>query len=766
MAPFVLDRAPWDDESLYWAVRAMWGVKLPRHTCGHPEHTAPFTAFADAYFERGHSTVLWHGSRGLSGKSYMLSVLGITKAFLKGADVNMLGGSFSQSTNIHEHMRTAMNHENAPRYMIAKESNNKITLTNKARIRPLTASQKTVRGPHPPFLILDEIDEMDINILDAALGQPMPQINYMGEEIKPFTVMCSTWQNPEGCMVLNTPITTKRGEIPIQKVVIGDQVMTRDGWRDVTNSINTGNQECVTVRFASGRVITCTPWHPVWTSAGWVKASRLTVGTHVISVIGGVSGFKSSVSVVSADSARALSGVSNSALDIDNSAVDGQVMTVVADGLRSFNSERSDVVLRSSDEFKVSGVNAGSVATSMVQGQIVGDRTNDLHVDPPVSEESSFPRNEIPVRFVPVSIGSDTEGPDDALVGIEVDGMVFTQDEVVNVIHSGIILPTWDLTVGDTHEYVANGILVHNTFTAIRRRFEERNLPVVTWCYQCSANPIDGWLSQETIDAKKLEIPTEMWRTEYELGEPAIGNRAFDPDAIEQVFGYPHSPIREKIQKDFEEYTFEEPERHGVYVAAADWGKEQDYTVISVMRADVQPARMVYWMRVNRRPYPQMIGWFNEAINTYNATAIHDGTGLGNVVNDYVDLRANSFIMSGQSRDNMLSEYVSAVENGRVAYPQFKSNYIAHKYARVGDLYGRGKDFHLPDEVCSLALAWRLIKKHGFAGGEAITIARDLAPTRTEAHFLPEDQRQGTKTGDPSISVYVKNPQEDLSFLV
>lgn len=762
---FVLERAPQTDDELYWAVRAMWGVSLPRHTCGNIEHTAPFTAFADAYFERGHSTVLWHGSRGLSGKSYMLSVLGITKAFLKGADVNMLGGSLAQSTNIHEHMRTAMFNKDAPRYMIEKEGNNLIKLTNNARIRPLTASQKTVRGPHPPFLILDEIDEMDIDILDAALGQPMPQINYLGEEIKPFTVMCSTWQNPEGCMVLNTPVATKRGEIPIQEVIPGDKVMTRDGWRDVTNSINTGNQECVTIRFASGRVITCTPWHPIWTSTGWVKASVIAVGAHVVSVIRGVGSLEASVALVPTDTAGALSSVAFPALDVNNSVVQSQIVPVVADGLRNLDRQSSDVVLACSDRLQMSGVDTSPIAASVVQRKIASDRTDNLHIDPSMRQEGSLPRNEVPVGLVAIPIGSDAEGPQDALVGVEIDGYIFAKDEVVEVTHSGIILPTWDLTVGDTHEYVANGILVHNTFTAIRRRFEDRGLPIVTWCYACSANPIDGWLSQETIEAKRLEIPAEMWRTEYELGEPAIGNRAFDPDAVEHVFNYPMEPIKEKIQKDFEEYTFEEPVKAGVYVAGADWGKEQDYTVISVMRADVQPAKLVYWMRVNRRPYPQMIGWFNKAINKYDCMAIHDGTGLGNVVNDYVDLRAQSFIMSGASRDGMLSEYVSAVENGRVQFPKFKTNYLAHKYARVGDIYGRGKDFHLPDEICSLALAWRLVKKHGFAGGDAVTIARDMSPTRSEAHFLPEPSNSDLVSGNKAVSVYVKNQKDEISLM-
>jgi hypothetical protein len=54
------------------------------------------------------------------------------------------------------------------------------------------------------------------------------------------------------------------------------------------------------------------------------------------------------------------------------------------------------------------------------------------------------------------------------------------------------------------------------TFTEVRRRVEENGNPIVQWCYQCSANPIDGWLSQETIDQKKREIPAELLETAKE----------------------------------------------------------------------------------------------------------------------------------------------------------------------------------------------------------------------------------------------------------
>ena len=497
-SPFVLDRLPQNDDELWWTVKALWGVTIPRtRVC--PGHVAPFECFADAYFNRDGSITLWHGSRGLSGKSFMLSALGLTKAFLLGADTNLLGGSLAQSANVHEAMRAAMDSPNAPRYMVETESQQLIKLTNKARIRPLTASQKTVRGPHPPFLLLDEIDEMDENILNAALGQPMPQMNYLGQENKPYTVLCSTWQNSDG------------------------------------------------------------------------------------------------------------------------------------------------------------------------------------------------------------------------------------------------------------------------TFAHKKREFEEKGLPIKTWCYRESANPVDGWLSEETIANKKREIPAEMWRVEYELGEPSIGNRAFDSDAIESTFAAPMEPIKRQESKDYEEFTFAEYDRNGQYVAGADWAKEQDFTVISVIRVDKHPYTMVYWLRLKRRPYPIMIGMFNEAIQKYNAQAIHDSTGLGNVVGDYLDSRARGFTMTGEKRAAMLSRYVSAVERGDFLLPKIPTAYLAHKYARYGDLYENTKDYHLPDEVCALALANYHAHKNGLAVAPA-EVPKTKEPNKYERVFESHAQES---TYDVLGGVKIKTDDTDaISLLV
>lgn len=472
---FKLGRVPRSDDELYQYVRARYGLTIPRtKVCA--DHVAPFTAFADAFFARNSlytaqdleqdkpyvtSIALWKGSRGLSGKSMQLSILGDAMAELLGASVNLLGGGLAQSMNIHEHIGKALEHENAPKFMVLDQTASKIVFSNGAEVRPLTASPRTVRGPHPPRLLLDEIDEMEIDILDSALGQPMTQKNYRNQWVKPYTVMCSTWQHPVG------------------------------------------------------------------------------------------------------------------------------------------------------------------------------------------------------------------------------------------------------------------------TFTTIQERAEEKNYPQYTWCYRESANPIDGWLTEEAIQEKKNSVSKAMWDTEYELNEPAIGTRAFDPDSVARTFSLPFAPIGKRQARDFEEFVFAKPERGARYVAAADWGKAKDYTVIGVVRVDVAPMQLVYYMRVNRRPWPQMIGWFNTAVHKYNAEGIHDATGLGGVVDDLTDIRAEGFLMVGRERSDMLTEYVVAFEHGRYRLPQVGTLHRAHRFCEVNDLYSTSQKYHLPDEVCMMALAHHVVQ-------DTAPIVAPVAPARSE----------------------------------
>ena len=175
-------------------VRVAFGVVIPdTQVCKH--HTTPFRAFADAYFAR-HPVSVWFASRGFGGKSFLLSLLGTVEAATLGASESILGGSGAQSQRVNQYIADFWNYKNAPKSLLLSDpSKREVKLSNGARIEALMASQASVRGPHPQRLRADEIDEMDIAILDAAMGQPMTK-----DGIPAQTVLSSTRQYINGTM--------------------------------------------------------------------------------------------------------------------------------------------------------------------------------------------------------------------------------------------------------------------------------------------------------------------------------------------------------------------------------------------------------------------------------------------------------------------------------------------------------------------------------------------------------------------------------------
>lgn len=199
--PFYVQRPPQDDDELWYLVDLMWGIRIPKvSVC--PGHCAPFDAFADAYFARSPVSV-WKASRGFGGKSFLLSTLTLTEAVVLNADVNLLGGSGAQSQNIHEHTARMWDWPGSPTHLLQGDPTKFVTVLNDGNvtsvIKALMASQRSVRGPHPQRLRLDEIDEMELAIAEAAQGQPMEKVKG-GEMIESQTVMSSTHQYPDKTM--------------------------------------------------------------------------------------------------------------------------------------------------------------------------------------------------------------------------------------------------------------------------------------------------------------------------------------------------------------------------------------------------------------------------------------------------------------------------------------------------------------------------------------------------------------------------------------
>jgi hypothetical protein len=84
------------------------------------------------------------------------------------------------------------------------------------------------------------------------------------------------------CFPAGTLVTTAQGQVPIESVRIGDQALTRSGWRPVVDAAPMGAKRLVRVTHENGTV-RATPDHPFWVvGKGWVRADSLRYGDMLI----------------------------------------------------------------------------------------------------------------------------------------------------------------------------------------------------------------------------------------------------------------------------------------------------------------------------------------------------------------------------------------------------------------------------------------------------------------------------------------------------
>lgn len=195
----VLKRPPRTKRELWSWFRAVLGMTIPPvKVC--PDHVAPLDV-AWALYTRQYPVIVLKASRGLAGKSQLLATIAAGISILQGVEVLVLGGSMHQSLNVQKISADLWEYPMAPKGLLLREpTKTEYVMKNGGRVRAVPASQKSVRGPHPNILLMDEIDEMDLEVLDSAMGMPMPKRGSPA-----CTIMSSTHQYPFGTMteVLN-----------------------------------------------------------------------------------------------------------------------------------------------------------------------------------------------------------------------------------------------------------------------------------------------------------------------------------------------------------------------------------------------------------------------------------------------------------------------------------------------------------------------------------------------------------------------------------
>ena len=194
--------SPKNKHQLQQWMKLLFGIILPaKSVC--KDHVAPLDA-AWAAYSGDDAVIVWLASRGFGGKTTILAGVSLLE-LLDGANISILGGSGQQSQRVHEVEIEAWNHTiktnegylQAPlRWFIMKQPNSWLTRTRFGNsLVALTASTKSARGPHPQRLRIDEADEMDLIVFNAAQGQPMAKGG-----ISRQTTISSTHQYPDGTM--------------------------------------------------------------------------------------------------------------------------------------------------------------------------------------------------------------------------------------------------------------------------------------------------------------------------------------------------------------------------------------------------------------------------------------------------------------------------------------------------------------------------------------------------------------------------------------
>ncbi len=186
------EKPPGDRRGLWSCVRDLTGVELARRPVCRGHH-APYEYFERIFYERP-PLALVLGPRG-GGKSFLSALdTHLNSRWNPDHGTLVLGGSRAQSAQVFQALRDLVR-RGKDADVIEKLLKDGATYANGSEVAILAASPTSVRGPHVASLKLDEVDEIDPEIREAAMGMCM---NRHG--VSASVVMTSTWHRVGGPM--------------------------------------------------------------------------------------------------------------------------------------------------------------------------------------------------------------------------------------------------------------------------------------------------------------------------------------------------------------------------------------------------------------------------------------------------------------------------------------------------------------------------------------------------------------------------------------
>lgn len=298
---------------------------------------------------------------------------------------------------------------------------------------------------------------------------------------------------------------------------------------------------------------------------------------------------------------------------------------------------------------------------------------------------------------------------------------------------------------------------IDGTFSKVMKEHKERGLPIFTWCYKEQLRP-HGWMDQDFIERKRRTVPSELWRIEYELGEPSGDTSVFDVQRLSEMFRHwKEDKVLSRHSANDDLWVYEAPTMRGSYAMGVDLAKTKDWTVAIVARVDVAPVRIVAVKKVGRIPWPAIIDQLKDLKAMYfGAEMGHDGTGLGSVVTDLLEGYSRKYLFIGEQRKSLLNTMIANIENGDYLFPHGNPLYDKFRSTKLEDVWSQTLvNSHLPDETAAMAVLNAVCDRLS-AGvvGEAVRSKGDPVPMFVEEMTGGPKHEQETVVFDESYGSY------------
>lgn len=214
------------------------------------------------------------------------------------------------------------------------------------------------------------------------------------------------------------------------------------------------------------------------------------------------------------------------------------------------------------------------------------------------------------------------------------------------------------------------------------------------WRFPTSSNP---YIDKAEIEAARRNLPERIFKQEYEA--------EFLEDAG-QVF-----------RKVIDAATAEPRESGDGCVIGVDWGKHEDFTVVTVLDQD---GRMVKWERFNQIDYTVQLGRLESIISNYRSSrVVAESNAMGEPLVEQLHRKygnVTGFRTTNQSKATLIEDLALAFERGEVAIfnePVLVNELQAFEMNRLPSgmiRYAAPQGMH-DDTVISLALAWHGLRR-------------------------------------------------------